>query len=87
MEMPASLPGKERGQSVKAEAFVCIPHVKDKGTAVDVEVLPLVLCNDCKFGAILERTGMPLMVTCKGEDHELCWFCADGERKDSNDRS
>lgn len=40
----------------------------------------IVRCKDCKYGARLERTGMTPLVTCKGEDHELCWFCADGEK-------
>ena len=42
----------------------------------------IVRCKECKRGARLERTGMMPMVTCKGEDHDLDWFCADGERKD-----
>lgn len=40
----------------------------------------IVRCKDCKHGARLERTGMTPLVTCKGEDHELNWFCADGEK-------
>lgn len=87
MEMPASLPGKERGQSVKAEAFVCIPHVKDKGTAVDVEILPLVMCKDC------DHWDRGNTEECENSD-SVCFrngrcapdfFCRDGERTKRND--
>ena len=53
------------------EAETCIRH----------KMQEVVRCMDCKRGARLERTGMMPMVTCKGEDHDLDWFCADGERK------
>ena len=75
MALPASLPGKERGQSVKAEAFVCIPHVKDKGTAVDVEILPLVLCKDCDHWNRSTGHCAYNSIFTNAE-----FFCADGER-------
>ena len=39
----------------------------------------IVRCKDCKHGAFVAQDGMLPFVTCKGEDHELDWFCADGE--------
>lgn len=73
----------ERGQSMKAEAFVCIPHVKDKGTAVDVEILPLVQCKDCKHCYV---DGENVRFNVCELDHNKVqsgdWFCADGERKE-----
>lgn len=64
---------------MKAEAFVCIPHVKDKGTAVDVEILPLVLCRDCRKRNTIDCALHLYEGFCAdvGEN----WFCADGERK------
>jgi len=68
---------------MKAEAFVCIPHVKDKGTAVDVEILPLVLCKDCKHCYV---DGENVRFNVCELDHNKVqsgdWFCADGERKE-----
>lgn len=79
MALPASLPGEKRGKSMKAEAFVCIPHVKDKGTAVDVEILPLVMCKDCKHWDSDEHVcNIKIGWFSCGAD----WFCADGERKE-----
>ena len=68
---------------MKAEAFVCIPHVKGKGTAVDVEILPLVLCKDCKHCYV---DGENVRFNVCELDHNKVqsgdWFCADGERKE-----
>ena len=33
----------------KAKAWCLIPHSRDKGTTVEIEMLPLVLCKDCKY--------------------------------------
>ena len=40
----------------------------------------IVRCKDCKHGAYVVQVGMLPFVTCCGVDHELDWFCADGER-------
>lgn len=57
-----------------------IDYFLDEDISPTINAVPVVRCKDCKHGARLERTGMTPMVTCKGEDHELDWFCADGER-------
>lgn len=40
----------------------------------------IVRCKDCKHGAYVVQTGMLPFITCGGVDHDLDWFCADGER-------
>lgn len=40
----------------------------------------IVRCKDCKYGAYVAQVGTLPLVTCGGVDHELNWFCADGER-------
>lgn len=67
---------------MKAEAFVCIPHVKDKGTAVDVEILPLVLCKDCtewdktRYNKEMDRA--PCLLLEMEVFTSPCFFCAAG---------
>lgn len=41
----------------------------------------IVRCKDCKHGAYVVQVGMLPFVKCCGVDHELDWFCADGERR------
>lgn len=67
----------------EAKAWVMIPISNNKGTEIIIDMRPLVQCKDCRhydsdkricfhpFGRV---DGIML-----GE-----WFCADGERKDSD---
>lgn len=67
-----------------AEAIVLIPKSANKGTEIQMDVLPLVLCKDCKHwdeghseecdnsDSVCFHNGW-----CKPD-----WFCADGERKE-----
>ena len=66
---------------MRVDAFVIIPHSKNKGTEVELEIQPLVLCKDCKYW---------------DEDEHNCnikigwfacgpaWFCADGRSRDED---
>ena len=64
---------------MKAKAFVVIPHSKNKGTEVEMEILPLVLCKNCKWRneRICENK-----TTLFGTYVRDAWFCADGETKE-----
>ena len=70
-----------------AEAIVLIPKSANKGTEIQMDVLPLVLCKDCKHGKI-----HGIDVECVAHEevgydpepwHPLDWFCADGEQKET----
>ena len=63
-----------------AEAIVLIPKSANKGTEIQMDVLPLVLCKDCKHG---KPGACGDGIDCDGVWHEADWFCADGERKDT----
>lgn len=41
----------------------------------------IVRCKDCKNGAYVAQVGTLPYVICRGVDHELNWFCADGKRR------
>ena len=41
----------------------------------------IVHCKDCRNGAYVAQVGTLPYVTCRGVDHELDWFCADGKRR------
>ena len=41
----------------------------------------LVRCKDCKYGTHVTKFVMLPFVTCRGADHNLDWFCADGKRR------
>ena len=51
--------------------------------AIDLlkEQKAIVRCKDCKHGARIVQTGMLPFIICCGVDHDLDWFCADGERR------
>ena len=67
-----------------AEAIVLIPKLENKGTEIQFNVLPLVLCKDCKWWHESEThkgygdCGQANGITLKSSD----WFCADGEQKE-----
>ena len=58
-----------------AEAIVLIPKSANKGTEIQFDVLPLVLCKDCKH----YKDGK-CFYTMRRHGLEDDWFCADGER-------
>lgn len=61
-----------------AEAVVLIPKSANKGTEIQMDVLPLVLCKDCKnLGYTNSHWFCKWLNRCVDED----WFCADGERR------
>ena len=60
-----------------AEAFVLIPKSANKGTEILIDVLPLVLCKDCKH-----YKGGKCFYTMRRHGLEDDWFCADGEKKE-----
>lgn len=65
-----------------AEAIVLIPKSANKGTEIQMDVLPLVLCKDCNNGVIHCENGDVICdhVDSNGNDtHSANWFCADGE--------
>ena len=45
------------------------------------DLVEVVRCKDCKYGAPTVINGVWLSVTCGGLDRRPDWFCADGERK------
>ena len=71
-----------------AEAIVIIPKSVNKGTEIQMDVLPLVLCKDCKYAhktydgdckycdMFTDDDGNPIERYRSGD-----WFCADGEHK------
>jgi hypothetical protein len=69
-----------------AEAIVLIPKSANKGTEIQMDVLPLVLCKDCKHMKVMPcdiHGHIPIYCTNLGIYSEgLAWFCADGERKE-----
>lgn len=66
-----------------AEAIVLIPKSANKGTEIQMDVLPLVLCKDCihyrYYGLIEDNVSECTRDHCENPDKD--WFCADGERK------
>lgn len=62
----------------EAKAWVMIPISKNKGTEVEIDMRPLVLCKDCKFidESVKTRFFCGRLMRCVDAD----WFCADGER-------
>lgn len=66
-----------------AEAVVLIPKSANKGTEIQMDVLPLVLCNDCIYWQD-NNDGYP-HIGCKWRDDETPDpddFCSAGERKE-----
>lgn len=63
-----------------ADAIVLIPKSANKGTEIQMDVLPLVLCKDCK-----NYKDGKCFYTMRRHGLEDNWFCADGERKDGGE--
>ena len=65
---------------MKAEAFVMIPKLKSKGTEVEIEILPLVLCKECECRedpkAIISE-----WLPCQFGNTPDEWFCASGRKR------
>ena len=70
---------------MKVDAFVIVPHSKNKGTEVELEIAPLTVCRECKFGQRISEN----FYDCDRIDftyvNEGEWFCAAGKRKDDSD--
>ena len=67
-----------------AEAIVLIPKSANKGTEIQMDVLPLVLCKDCEHCYFASnRVPDERSYACEkhGIDIVPDWFCADGERR------
>lgn len=64
-----------------AEAVVLIPKSANKGTEIQMDVLPLVLCKDCDHKECWGRGG-DVVCGIDGTPHRPDWFCADGEQKE-----
>ena len=45
------------------------------------DLVEVVRCKDCKYGAPTIINGVWLSVTCGGLNHRPDWFCADGKRE------
>jgi len=43
----------------------------------------LIRCKDCKYGTPIMKYGAIPLILCRGTDHDLNWFCADGKRKEA----
>lgn len=61
-----------------AEAIVMIPKSANKGTEIQMDVLPLVLCKECKHHKKDTCSAVAGMAFPPPDD----WFCADGEVDD-----
>ena len=68
----------------EARAWVIIPKSRNKGTEVELDMRPLVLCKDCKYK---EESVSPYWEAWCNRLHCGCdfnWFCADGERREND---
>lgn len=63
---------------MKARAFAMIPHLIDK--KVEIEMRPLVVCDECAHYDGARRTCSKNGLWCGP-----LWFCADGESKEEHD--
>ena len=66
---------------MKAKAWCMIPHSKKDG--VEIEMKPLVLCEDCKFFDTDngDTSGLTGFCPNTGCNVSIKWFCADGEER------
>ena len=75
---------------MKVDAFAIVPHSKNKGTEVELEIQPLVLCKNCEH--LIDHYGFMDDGYCRKMREEYgvkfkpkrAWFCADGIRKDDS---
>lgn len=72
----------------EAKAWVMIPKLGKDKTECLLDILPLVLCKDCKHGRIFMNTNGDELVECSNSFISLEkisripeFFCADGESK------
>lgn len=70
---------------MKVDAFAIVPHSKNKGTEVELEIMPIVLCKDCvHYGET--QMGKPRKenrrYVCDDFNPDGDWFCADGRKKE-----
>lgn len=66
------------------EAWAMIPKIDKDKTGVILEIHPIVLCKNCKYGESVKNAKGEPMIECalcnKEWLKEPDWFCADGER-------
>lgn len=70
----------------EAEAWVMIPKLDKDKTGCVIDMRPLVLCMDCRYGQYCTdgKTTYQCFKWNSGEFgmlHKQNWFCADGERR------
>ena len=62
-----------------SKAWIILPHTVfkgDNGIELQNEILPLVMCCDCKYYDLEKKWCPHMKVANSGE-----WFCADGEKR------
>lgn len=62
---------------MKADAFAMIPRTKENGKEVEIEILPLVLCKNCRFKK--DPKSVDGWLPCQSIDTPEGWFCGSGE--------
>ena len=64
-----------------AQAWVMIPIISNKGTEVEIDMQPLVLCKDCRYWNRFEEEPEKGACGCYHGIHNGDWFCAEGEER------
>ena len=64
---------------MKVPAFVMIPYYDHKSNSIDLDVLPLVLCKDCRYR---DQDNCPMEFYFDNHPAEDYCFCAHGEQKE-----
>ena len=69
----------------EAEAWAMIPKINKDTMECVIEIMPIVLCRDCKYGESVKNAKGEPMIECGLCNEEWLkepgWFCADGERE------
>ena len=73
----------------ESEAWVMIPKLDKDKTGCVLEMKPLVLCKDCRWGEPTKNAYDEDRIICGNDDTYVDryitvpanWFCADGERR------
>ena len=65
---------------MKAKAWCMIPHSRNKGTEIEIEMKPLVLCGECKYWKD-SGADATFWLPCQEMSTQPDWFCANGEER------
>ena len=73
----------------EVDAWVIIPNLDKDKTGCVLDMRPLVLCKDCRWGDWSRNGKGEEMILCYNGDtgiedgylHEPDWFCAEGEQR------